>query len=539
MASPDRGQSETIGVLLLTGVVVVTVGLIGIIILSGTASERERMTAVAVDVSTENVTLTHDGGQTLPESEITVIVDGQQRVRYGLTELNRIAADGNGRFDPGETWRIGHETAAGDAVQVILVHEPSGDVIRNERTQVPEGSGLIARFESEPDSPLIGETVTFDASGTVTGTESVDSYQWDFGDGSTASGETVTHSYNRTEEYDVTLTVTAGDKRSRTAETVQVAATKLNLSNVSLTDGDDDTVKSGDTLTVTGTMESGTRSVDNVTADASAFDAGTVSMTDGDDDRTYDATFAVGANPNEGDQSATVTATNTAGNSDSATTGTVRVDTTPPAVTAVTLTDSEEDVVNAGDTVTVTADVTDDRSGVEAVTANASAFDARTVTLNDQSEDGTYNATLTVGENPTQGEQSVTVTATDVAGNSRKESSDSVQVDTTAPGITLSVNDESYIPFPLVFIERFQIEWTVTDSTSLDVRVFVNRSGTVQDNYSGISGSREYTGGRLGLSGREHTIRVITVDAAGNRACRQVVDNADGSDPNESQYESC
>lgn len=51
----------------------------------------------------------------------------------------------------------------------------------------------------------------FDASNaTLEGTE-ITSYEWEFGDGSTGSGETVNHVYERAGTYNVTLTVEGED----------------------------------------------------------------------------------------------------------------------------------------------------------------------------------------------------------------------------------------------------------------------------------------------------------------------------------------
>ena len=59
---------------------------------------------------------------------------------------------------------------------------------------------------------------SFDASGSIdTNTEgSIDSYQWDFGDGESASGKTVTHTYSEVGIYEVTLTVVDDDGAENT-----------------------------------------------------------------------------------------------------------------------------------------------------------------------------------------------------------------------------------------------------------------------------------------------------------------------------------
>ena len=81
---------------------------------------------------------------------------------------------------------------------------------------------LKARFTFEPSQPRVGETITFDAS---TSSGQIISYRWDFGDGETGSGITVTHSYDSPGNYEVTLTVTddkgATDSISRVVTVVK------------------------------------------------------------------------------------------------------------------------------------------------------------------------------------------------------------------------------------------------------------------------------------------------------------------------------
>lgn len=64
---------------------------------------------------------------------------------------------------------------------------------------------------SNPGGPYSaddGEEITFDASKSIGYEGEIISYEWDFGDESTGSGITTTHTYSQQEEYIVTLTVT-------------------------------------------------------------------------------------------------------------------------------------------------------------------------------------------------------------------------------------------------------------------------------------------------------------------------------------------
>ena len=58
-----------------------------------------------------------------------------------------------------------------------------------------------------PYDGIVGETITFDAGNCVDPEDEIVSYEWDFGDGSTGSGVTTTHSYDDSGLYTVTLTI--------------------------------------------------------------------------------------------------------------------------------------------------------------------------------------------------------------------------------------------------------------------------------------------------------------------------------------------
>jgi PKD repeat protein len=72
-----------------------------------------------------------------------------------------------------------------------------------------------ADFVFSPDEPITSDNVTFDSSPSLDPSTDPDgsivTYEWDFGDGNTETGETVKHSYDNPGSFNVTLNVMDDD----------------------------------------------------------------------------------------------------------------------------------------------------------------------------------------------------------------------------------------------------------------------------------------------------------------------------------------
>ena len=95
----------------------------------------------------------------------------------------------------------------------------------------PVADGPVAYYEALPNEAGVGDPVTFDARGTHRlgdGKVAYDglTYAWDFGDGTSASGDTVSHAYARKGVYDSRLTVTDAATGKSDTMTIPVTVTR-------------------------------------------------------------------------------------------------------------------------------------------------------------------------------------------------------------------------------------------------------------------------------------------------------------------------
>ena len=83
----------------------------------------------------------------------------------------------------------------------VSCFEPCQDITASIDSTTPALNGTIVEAD-------VDETITFNGSGTFSVSGAGATYLWDFGDGNTDTGQTVSHSYNPAGIYTVTLTIT-------------------------------------------------------------------------------------------------------------------------------------------------------------------------------------------------------------------------------------------------------------------------------------------------------------------------------------------
>ena len=222
----------------------------------------------------------------------------------------------------------------------------------------------------------------------------------------TAGSSEGTASYTDTALGMATLTAATTGLTSGTA-TVEVTTDAITIDSASL---DKTMAKVGDTVTVTAMGTAGLTtamfSIGSVVTDASMMESAAAGG-------TYTGTYTPVADMHDGTHAVTVSLAEGV----SLPAGALTVDTTAPTVSASA---SPMTVAN-GDTVTITAMVSDAGSGVSSVSADASALDTtQTAAIALTMMEDSYSGSFTIGaaNAADNGMHTITVTAMDAAGNS-------------------------------------------------------------------------------------------------------------------------
>ena len=199
-------------------------------------------TSITVEVRPD--ILTQDG---FSPATITVTARKENGQPYGGLDLRVETLVNNVRVDLGtlsaKTVRTGSDGRAtltytappaipggvDEGTVVVIAVTPQGYDFNNSVSRsasvrlVPQGVvlppiGLTPAFTRSPATPTEGQQVLFDASTSQPQNE-IASYEWNFGDGDTASGRTATHAYDEPGAYFATLTIT--DNFGRSVSTTQ------------------------------------------------------------------------------------------------------------------------------------------------------------------------------------------------------------------------------------------------------------------------------------------------------------------------------
>lgn len=101
----SRAQSESIGVILLTAVVVITVSTAGVVVLADIGAEETTRADLAVDITDDHVAVTHNGGESVPFDALVVVVrQGNDTWRPAANASALTRGDTDAQFEPGERW---------------------------------------------------------------------------------------------------------------------------------------------------------------------------------------------------------------------------------------------------------------------------------------------------------------------------------------------------------------------------------------------------------------------------------------------------
>lgn len=130
--SDCRAQSETLGIILLVSIVVLSVGIFATFYLGTIGAQSGSLVDAKFSADGGDLTITHAGGDPVSPDELLVGVDRPgDRTQHAFAD-GSIDRGTDDRFAPGDRWRFDVLDPDG-AATVWLIHEPSDRVLDRDR----------------------------------------------------------------------------------------------------------------------------------------------------------------------------------------------------------------------------------------------------------------------------------------------------------------------------------------------------------------------------------------------------------------------
>ena len=130
MENSIRGQSDLIGVILLTAVVVILVSVVGAFLFSSFQSETDSEPRVSIITETNSsvILVKHNGGATFNSETIEVILRSQTEIRTRLSDDWSTATADSSRFEAGDVWRY-TSPYSDEQVRILIFDQESNTLL--------------------------------------------------------------------------------------------------------------------------------------------------------------------------------------------------------------------------------------------------------------------------------------------------------------------------------------------------------------------------------------------------------------------------
>ncbi|MEM3753316.1 MAG: PKD domain-containing protein [Candidatus Micrarchaeaceae archaeon] len=183
--------------------------------------------------------ISNRGTQTTVQANLTIVSDSSYAISSPKTTT--VTNDSSDRSSSvKQIYTINYTSSGTSSTKATTVTSDSSIIDSSSTLIEVKPIPPTASFIYRPPSPVVNQTVTFDATNSIPNGGTIISYQWDFGDNSSGEGIIVTHAYTSAGNYTVTLNVTdsegAWNTTSKTITIYDSGILSVEIKNLMITD---------------------------------------------------------------------------------------------------------------------------------------------------------------------------------------------------------------------------------------------------------------------------------------------------------------
>lgn len=133
--NPDRGQSETIGAILLVAITVIAVSIVAGTLFAASTPTTHPNVRIDATASGSNVSIEHRAGEPIHEDDFEIILRETSTTIAGTVGEPDIAlSDDDAVFEPGEIWTFDAGYSISDGETAVLIYTGGDRVLLDETT---------------------------------------------------------------------------------------------------------------------------------------------------------------------------------------------------------------------------------------------------------------------------------------------------------------------------------------------------------------------------------------------------------------------